>query len=148
MKIRRFREEDARKVSYLIRKCLREVNSKDYPEETIQFLSDNYSPKKLIETSKKRKIYVAVDGDTILGTAGIDENVILGVFVNPKFHGRGIGRKLMARAEEHAKSNGYKQVILPSSLTAVDSYRKIGYRKIREKFDQNAGKVIIMKKAM
>jgi len=148
MRIRKFRKEDARKVSFLIRRCLREVNSKDYPKSTIRFLESHNSSNKLVENSKEKQMYVAAEGDNILGTASLKDDLILTVYVNPKFHGRGIGRKLMEKVESLAKKKGFKSVILPSSLTAVDFYRKVGYRKIKEKVEDNIGKVIIMKKPL
>jgi N-acetylglutamate synthase-like GNAT family acetyltransferase len=148
MRIRKFKKEDARKVSDLIRKCLREVNSKDYSKKVIDFMISHFSPKTIIANSEKRKIFVAVEKEKIIGTASIHDDVILTVFVNPKIHGKGIGRKLMMKVENEAKKNGFKSVKLPSSITAIDFYKKLGYKKVKEKFEENFGKTIIMKKLL
>jgi len=148
MQIRKFRREDARKVSNLVRKCLWEVNSKDYSKKVIDFMVSHFSPKSIIDNSKKRKIFVAVEKDKIIGTASIHDNVILTVFVNPKIHGKGIGKKLMKKVENEAKKNGFKSVKLPSSITAIDFYKKLGYQKVKEKYEKNFGKTIIMKKIL
>jgi hypothetical protein len=87
IRIRKFKREDARKVSYLIRKTLIEVNSKDYPQNIIQFMYENYSPRRIIEKSSNRLMYIAVEDERILGTVSLKDNVILALFVNPKFHG-------------------------------------------------------------
>lgn len=146
MKIRKFSEDDARKLSYLIRKTLIEVNSRDYPKSVIDNLIRNNSPKKIIERAKQRDIYVVVDGEKILATANLGDNVIYTVFVNPKYHGKGIGRTLITYLEEKARKKGHKTIHVPSSITAYDFYKKLGYKKVRAKTSPEHGKVIIMKK--
>ncbi len=146
MQIRKFRKEDTRKVSNLIIKCLKEVNSKDYSKKIINFMCRHFSSKKIIDISKKRQIYVAVKNNEIIGTASLKKNVILSVFVNPAMHRKQIGKRLMRKIEQQAMKKGYKSVELPSSLTAFDFYKKLGYKKVREKYEKNFGKTIIMKK--
>ena len=51
IRVREFRQQDARKVSYLVKKALKEVNSKDYSQDIIRFMCDLFSPKKIIEKS-------------------------------------------------------------------------------------------------
>jgi GNAT superfamily N-acetyltransferase len=148
MRIRKFRKEDAQKVSNLIRKALVEVNSKDYSRKIITNLCKIYSPKGLMDITKKRDIYVAVEGDKILGTASLQGDAIYGVFVNPRYHGKGIGTKLMNYVEKVAKRRGLKSVGLPASLTAYGFYKKLGYKKFREEVTEKAGRVIIMKKKL
>ncbi|MBU1136114.1 MAG: GNAT family N-acetyltransferase [Nanoarchaeota archaeon] len=148
MEIRKFKKEDARKVSNLIRKCFREVNSKDYPKKVIDFMCSHFSPKKIIVNSAKRQIFVAVEKDKIIGTVSIHDNIILTVFVNPKIHGKGIGKKLMTKVESEAKKNGFKSVKLPSSITAIDFYKKLGYKKVKVMYELNFGKTIEMRKIL
>ncbi|MBU4246214.1 MAG: GNAT family N-acetyltransferase [Nanoarchaeota archaeon] len=144
--IRKFKKEDARKVSNLIRKALVEVNSKDYPPSAIQYLCDEYSPKRLIDASKKRAIFVAAENAKIFGIVGIENNHVFNLFVNPTFHGIGIGTRLMAHAEKIVKNRGYSFVELPSSITADKFYKKLGYKEIEKKRDKNIGEIIILRK--
>ena len=104
MRIRKFKEEDARKVSHLIRKTLIEVNIRDYPKSVIDNLVRNNSTSKIIERSKQRDIYVVADGEKILATANLGDDVIYTVFVNPNYHGKGIGRTLITFLEEKVKN--------------------------------------------
>lgn len=149
MKIRKFQNKDARKLSYLIRRALNEVNIKDYPKRVIVYLSKQNTPSKLIEKSKRRDIYVIADGDTILGTASLENNNVFSVFVNLTYHGKGIGQRLMEHIERVAKNRGIDRLKLPSSLTAVDFYRKLGYKKIKKVFNKSTkGYEIIMEKKL
>ena len=57
------------------------------------------------------------------------------VAVSPAFQGRGLGRKLMAHAEQLAASAGYREVRLYTNKLFAENvalYRKLGYRIDRE----------------
>lgn len=144
--IREFLYEDAIKVSYLIKKALTEVNSKDYPQNVIQFMVDNYLPKRIIEKSSKRLTCVAVYHNRILGTVSLEGNHISSLFINPRYQRRGIGTKLMMYVESIARTKGHKSVNLGSSITAYEFYKKLGYTTIREEHSEKFGKYIIMEK--
>lgn len=133
---------------YLIRKALTEVNSRDYPQDVIQFMVENYSPRRIIEKSSNRLTYVAVDYDRILGTVSLEDDVISALFVNPRFHHRGIGTKLMMHVESIARKRGYHLVRLSSSITAYEFYQKLGYVTIREEYSEKFGKFIVMEKSL
>jgi len=53
MKIRKFREEDAKEASELICKTVTEVNIKDSPKFAVEELCSEYTPDELIKLSKK-----------------------------------------------------------------------------------------------
>jgi len=81
-----------------------EVNSKDYPEKVIETEYRYFSPENLVEASTRRDMYVLVSNKEILGTGSLKENNMQTLFVNPGFHGRGIGRKLMKHLEKATKT--------------------------------------------
>lgn len=146
MRIRKFRKEDSRKVSNCIRLCLKQVNSKDYPESVINYMVDYFSPKTLVYLSENRKAFVAFDQDELLGTGSLEGNEIHTLFVKPKHFDRGVGKKLMTKLESEAKKDNYSFVKLSSSLTAIDFYLKLGYKKVSEKNSKNFGRSIIMRR--
>ncbi|MEW6748088.1 MAG: hypothetical protein AB1295_00060 [Candidatus Micrarchaeota archaeon] len=74
MRIRKFREEDAGKVSYLICKAVKEVLSKAYPQDVIDYVLLKHTPEKVLERSKKWDVYVVVEGNDILGTGNLRED--------------------------------------------------------------------------
>jgi N-acetylglutamate synthase-like GNAT family acetyltransferase len=148
MKIRKFQDKDARKLSYLIRRALNEVNIKDYPKSVVARLSKYNAPSKLIERSRRRDIYVIVDDDRIRGTASLENNNVFSVFVDPTYHGKGMGQRLMKYVERAAKKRGIDRLRLNSSLTALGFYEKLGYKKIKEVFNKSAGHQIIMEKKL
>ncbi len=49
---------------------------------------------------------------------------------SPHTQHRGLGKQLMAKAEEIAKKNGYKKIAVISAIGTRDYYRKLGYVKL------------------
>ncbi len=146
MKIRRFRDEDAYKVYYLIRKCILEINSKDYSKKVIKNLLKLYSPSNLITQSKTKTIFVASSLDNkIYGTINIKDDQINGLYVNPLFSKKGVGTKLMKKAEAFIKRK-YSSIILYASLSSVDFYIKLGYKKIDDYHCEDYGDYVKMVK--
>jgi GNAT superfamily N-acetyltransferase len=146
MRIRRFQEEDARRVSYLVCKALRETNSRDYPPQTIEAVARSFSPSNVILMSRKRPMYVVADGPRILGTGSLSQNWILSFFVNPRYHGQGIGTHLLDYLERRARKAGHDVTSVPSGFTAIGFYRKRGYRKSRDQSKASKDWVILSKK--
>jgi ribosomal protein S18 acetylase RimI-like enzyme len=87
--------------------------------------------------------WVAVDeSDRIVGFASWRENELVGLFVDPQLHGRGIGRKLFDTCEKDAEENGYKITRLNSTLNAQTYYEALGFQTIREGFREMHGQRI------
>jgi len=108
----------------------------------------HFTPATLVQYSKERNVFVAVENEKILGTASLKEDDISTVFVNPNIHGKGIGSKLMDKVEDLAKRNGYKTVKLSSSLTSFEFYKRRGYKKVKMLHSENFGDTIEMKKKL
>ena len=69
--IRRFDNGDASAVAGLIERCLREVNSRDYPSEIIERMCDHFTAQRIKELATQRQIFVAEeDGMISLGREG------------------------------------------------------------------------------
>jgi ribosomal protein S18 acetylase RimI-like enzyme len=67
--------------------------------------------------------------------AEADHLLVENVAVSPAFQGRGLGRKLMAYAEQLAASAGYREVRLYTNKLFAENvalYRRLGYRIDRE----------------
>ena len=148
MRIRKLKKDDAKDVSNIIRRCLREVNSKDYPKKAITSLCNFFTPSLIIKNLKDRTIFVAVENSKIIGTASLKEDTVFTVFVNPDIHGKGIGSKLMNKVEDLAKKKGYTTIKVPSGLTSVEFYKKRGYKKVKIIHSKDHGDTIEMKKRL
>ena len=147
MEIYNFDKRFAKQVSELIRNTLREINSKDYSKEIIDKLCTRFSEENIISRASNRKMVLMIENEEVIGTASLKDNVILTVFVSVKAQGKGIGTKLMSYLEEIASKNGFKKVLLPSSITSVSFYEKLGYSIIEERIN-DFGKNIIVEKML
>ena len=134
MKIRRFTENDAEKVSSLIIRTLKTTNSKDYSEELIKALEKQMQPSHILERASWTHFYVVEDNDTIIGCGAIGpywgseaESSLFTIFVLPEYQGMGIGRKIIETLEQDEYFLRAKRIEIPASITAVNFYRKLGY---------------------
>ncbi|MEE1172161.1 MAG: GNAT family N-acetyltransferase [Ruminococcus sp.] len=134
MKIRRFAENDAEKVSAMIIRTLKTTNSKDYSEEAIKTLEKQLQPSHILERAGWTHFYVVEENDTIIGCGAIGpywgsetESSLFTIFVLPDYQGKGVGRKIIEALEQDECFLKAKRVEIPASITAVNFYRKMGY---------------------
>jgi len=152
VKIIEYTSDFAGRLSEIIIRNLIEINSKDYPLEEMKRHALSFSPEKIEEYSKNRKIYVAAENGDPVGTLGIlrdercggNEYFFLTIFVLPEKHGCGIGRLLMEKGEEYVKSLKGRKITIPSSITSHGFYHKIGYSYADKTKEPNKEGMIIM----
>ena len=154
LKIVEYSEKYLEQISNIIIQNLLTVNSKDYGMERVKKMAEDFTVEKLQNSlSKRKKVFVALIDDNVVGTAGIDkswysddEYWILTVFVKPENHGQGIGKKLIGKIEEYATTLPIKKLVIPASITAHEFYYKLGYRYKDEKKELNDEDMYIMEK--
>ncbi|MEA3329825.1 MAG: GNAT family N-acetyltransferase [Nanoarchaeota archaeon] len=130
MKIKRATKKDARKISILRRKTLKEINKNDYPQEHLQFLINENSTQEIINKMKERDIFCMWEKNILLGTIELKEDKVLGLFIKSAEIGKGIGIKFMDFIEDYARSKKIKQLRLYSTKFAFNFYKKRGYHLI------------------
>lgn len=135
MIIRKFKDKDAEQISALIGRNFVEINSKDYPLEEMIKKSKEFSPDKVRNRAANGHMYVACEGDTIIGTGTISdfwgnptESILLTIFVLPEYHGRGIGRKIIDTLEKDEYFTRANRIEVCASITATGFYKKCGYQ--------------------
>ena len=134
MKIRRFEEKDAKKVSELIVETLRKTNTKDYSADTIENYVNNFQPENVLKRASWTHFYVAEEKRNIIGCGAIgpywdkiDESSLFTIFISPEHQGKGIGRKIIETLEKDGYFLRAKRIEIPASITAVPFYKKMGY---------------------
>lgn len=132
--IRLFEPGDEEPLSNLIRRTIREVNSKDYTEAESVGILEQYTPDYVTSISEAGSLYVALMDGVYVGCGGITphednpgEGYILAVFTNPDYLGHGIGSIIMAAIEADPIFKKASRVELHASLTAHGFYNKLGY---------------------
>lgn len=134
MLIRRFEQSDAEEVSELISTTMMISNIKDYSKETMDTVVSRQKPENILERAGWTHFYVVVDDKRIIGCGAIgsfwgkeDESSLFSIFVLPEYQGKGIGRKIIETLEQDEYFSRAKRIEIPSSVTAVNFYKKMGY---------------------
>ena len=134
MVISRFKEEQAKEVSDLIRTTIRISNTKDYPLELMEQLIESETPEHVIERASWTHFYVAQDEGRIIGCGAIgpywgkeDESSLFTIFVLPEYQGKGVGRSIIETLENDMFFLRAKRIEIPASITGVPFYLKMGY---------------------
>lgn len=134
MNIRRFTISDAQETAAMIAKTLRISNVKDYTPEMMEECVRSLSSENLIERAGWLHFYVVENENRIIGCGGIgpywgkaDESSLFTIFVDPDCQEKGIGRAIINTLEQDEFYLRAKRVEIPSSITAVNFYKKFGY---------------------
>ena len=144
--IRAFEPRDADAVSALIRRTMRESNSRDYPLHRLQLLIDYFSPAKVCQLAQERVCLVAEAHGQLLGTAALEGAELATFFVLPEYQGQGIGTRLLAAIEAQARMLGLTHITADSSLTGAAFYARMGYLRTGAEREGTAGVQIGMEK--
>ncbi len=131
MRIRKFRKSDANEVAKLIIKNDLEVAMKFYPKKVVIARLKEISPAKILKKSLKRICFVAEEKNKIIGYISLQDNEIKKCFVLPKYHKKGIGRKLVCKIEKIVKKKGIKKLILYSNFYTEKFYKKCGFKRLK-----------------
>lgn len=68
--------------------------------------------------------------------------------VQNNLQGKGIGAAMMNYAENVARDAGYNKIIMHARKTAMDFYKKLGYKVVGEEFEEITIPHIIMEKKL
>ena len=93
----------------------------------VDFISDN----RLFQMFKEGEyhLWVAKDADgAIIGIGSLRSgNHVSLLFVDEKWHKKGVGRMLMAEMEKYVLSNGLNDITVNASPYAVEFYHRLGF---------------------
>jgi GNAT superfamily N-acetyltransferase len=132
--IRKYSPKDMLAVAKLIRKTFSKYNSNEGTPEAIQAYIDKYDPKQMGEKQVRERLestkifFVAVENKRIIGMVRGKKGKLVNLFVDGKYHEKGIGKKLMKKFEE----KGYDErnaINIKASIFAVPFYEKLGFKK-------------------
>lgn len=139
MKIREIRKEDNPQIAAIIREVMTEFGASgegfSIHDEEVGQMYENY-------TTPKAKYYVVEKNDKILGGGGIapleggNEEIceLKKMYFLPEVRGKGMGREIIIRCLEAARSLGYKQCYIEtvSQMEAANKlYQRAGFQKIK-----------------
>ena len=136
MKIKTAALEDCQKISTLLRNSFKKINSKDYSPRHINAWVKFDSPKRIAEkiNNKGLRNFLAIKNNQTIGFLSLSTEIgsLESLYINPSNIGQGIGSELLEFAEAIVKSHDKKQIKVKASKTAVNFYKKKGYKEIKE----------------
>lgn len=134
MKIRKLKAKEIKEAADLVRRTYSIFNKKEGSKKAVQSYLDLYDSNKNFEKVKKMFLQneialVAINNKKIIGIVRGGKNRVFNLYVDRKYHDKGIGKILMERFEKEAIKRGSKEIRIRSSLYAAPFYKKIGYKK-------------------
>jgi len=134
IQIRKYRQNDVSQVALLISETFKKYNFKDNTIDAARDYVAFYNPsvnRSEIETrfNDSSQFFVAEIHGHIVGVLRSTGNRLVNLFVNGKFHRKGIGKKLIQRYENECKRLGYREIVLRAQLYAVPFYEACGYKR-------------------
>ena len=91
---------------------------------------------------------VALDGDDIIGAGSIrNRNMLSLLFVEERYHHRGVGSEILRQLCEYLKTEeGERYMALQAAPCAVNFYRKQGFRAVKPEMEFSGIRVTPMEK--
>lgn len=142
-KIRLIKKTDLLRCQDIIYNCLDVACDND--SQIIRFRKI-YSFDFLEKCFRDSNIFYIFEADKkVLGMGRIGgKNGVKTVYVDPGYHGQGIGKRIIARLEDFAQKNKTKKLYLNAIRSAIPFYEKLGYNKVKDykKRDNRMEKVL------
>ncbi|MCL6751085.1 GNAT family N-acetyltransferase [Nostoc sp. CCCryo 231-06] len=81
----------------------------------------------ILKSMKMETFWVAIERDVVIGFASFIVDELIGLYVHPKYQGKGIGRALIQHFCDEATNQGINKVITTASLYAEGFYLRLGF---------------------
>ncbi len=134
VKIKKFKQSYTISVANLISNTFAKYNNKEGKKSAIKWYINIYNSKNNLEKiktnfSKSEIFYIATYKDKVIGVIRGNKNRVVNLFVNGRYHKKGVGKRLLLKFENECKKNGSKKINIRASLYAIEFYKKQGYKK-------------------
>ena len=136
---------DVPAIAELCQRTVRAINASDYPPDIIERIVAFFAAAEVLRRMGDRKVFVAHDGEALVGTVSLGPDKVHSVFVRADGQRRGVGRRMMAFIEDVARADGRRALALSSSLTAVPFYSSLGYTEAGRELHGSVATVLMVK---
>ena len=132
MQIRKATIDDARKISYLIRKNADKVIENNYTVEQLEAWKRQQTVSNIRSNIMNKTIFCAFQNGKLVGTIGLNKDWLVGMYINYNKRHRGLGNKLLVFIENYASQNAIKKLYLIATPNGFGFYLKNGYKPLEE----------------
>ncbi|MGN0145471.1 MAG: GNAT family N-acetyltransferase [Clostridium sp.] len=140
-----FKEELQNELIDFYYKCLPESDRKFEPDgrhKSLTKIKDSYDIFWCLNFDNK------IIGTVAVNRLSVDKCELKSMYILSEFHGLGLGQKMIEKAFDYAKENGFKEMYLDtlsSSKEAIRLYKKNGFVETL-RYNDNAAADVFMKK--
>lgn len=127
--IRKAKNSDLKKIKKIIFDCARILK---WSRKDVNRLRKIYTLKKFSKYLFSSDFFVYSLKKKIIGSGRLEKDVIWTLYIDPLYHQRGIGTKILKHLLFLAKKKGIKKVRLYALDTAIGFYKKNGFRLIKK----------------
>ena len=139
--LRRATAADAVPLVPLIHRVLEVSNTPDYGAANVARVQSHFTVDGVAGMIAACAVWVAVRADVLVGTASLgarssDGTIVLRTFfVDPDIQRQGVGSKLLAVIEDHARELDLAQLPVRSSIAGEPFYASHGYIAVEDHWD-------------
>ena len=134
MVIELMKEQDIIETQKMIERTLRISFPKFYPQGSIDYVVEYLNIERLKRRMTTSHFFIVKIDNKIVGCGGIapyfgsdDESILLSIFVDPDYQGKGVGRKIVETLENDEYGKRAKRIEVPASMVGIPFYKKLGY---------------------
>lgn len=127
MKYRDAKLDDLGSVFSIAQANIRDIYPFFYPQAAVQWYADQHGCEAILADITAGRVRLLEERGTAVGTATIDGNRLLRVFVAPEQQRKGYGTRLLKLLEDEV-GRAWSTVVLDSSLPAGHFFQARGYR--------------------
>lgn len=128
------KEEEIRAIRKIIKDSLNKVVSKHYNFKVIKAIYNFYSVDRI---KKYEKVFVAKEGEKIVGCIAYKKNELKMLYPDPEFKDKKyVAELLLTFAKNNIKKKGYKYVFGDALDSSINFLEKNGWKKENEFYEQ------------
>ncbi len=128
--IRQGKIEDIDQIGDIYAASIRELCSKDYPQETIDYWAESTPAESRLEDIEAGSLWVAELAGKVTGYVVSVPGELMELFIGPQFSGLGLGARLGKLGIKLAQKNHSSPVLLESTINAATFYEKLGFKEV------------------
>ena len=149
--IKRMRDEDIPRVSNILCSCYRWLAEREgFSDDELKGLLEVRGSEETVRKESQDELYlVACKNKTIAGMVSVKKNAITKLYVEPGYHGQGIGTALFRAAEDAVIAGKYSDLTpVATGESPIPFYQAMGISGAGYKRGRSEREIAIMKKQL
>ena len=151
--IRRAALKDASKIAVIHKNCVLKTNVQFYPSSIIKEWIKQIAVKNIKNQLKNSYWFVLKLKNKIIGFCqfSLKEKTLYQINISPKYQNKKYGKLLYDFIEKYFSENNINKIYLNSTLNAINFYKNLGFKKVKQikfKLNKTSIKMVKMKKEL